>query len=218
MLSFLIVIFLILFIPISILLLRKGPTIDNNKKTDATIVDTETRYVESIKLLENLSQNANRRSYKGRVSITLNELILDENLKINYPIAKFKNEIAEIAAKNEVFFFIMANTWNLPADIEAVSNTFKEIIPPHRVLICYTREGLIGMIRQLNPRAHFECNPLVVESLIPHLKMILMKKEVKVRLKNDTLSVPRRPGILSQNFSFLDTFEEMAKFVVKTSV
>mmetsp|Transcript_26967 Transcript_26967/g.23851 ORF Transcript_26967/g.23851 Transcript_26967/m.23851 type:complete len:88 (+) Transcript_26967:392-655(+) len=76
-------------------------------------------------------------------------------------------------------------------------------------MYCFTDDGLLGMIRQLQPRFHIENNFLVIDKLAPHLHHVLTLKSIQTKINETLAQEPSKRHLLSHNLDFYTNIEEI---------
>jgi len=200
---------IIVSLTIVIILLQAKTTTSNTSKSQngqSQNTHLERRYVESAKVLSELSEQVSLKQSKPKLSITLNNLLINNDKK--FIKASFKEKISKLSETFDIFILLLGakdeETLN-----RSILETFRDFVSPHKLLLCNTKEGLIAMIRQLKPRFHFENNDFIIERLSQHLNQILSLRELQNEILENSKINSKWNTLLEHNIEFYDSFEEM---------
>jgi len=203
---------------IVILLQTKSTTITTQNPQTATTslaqkTNSEKKYVESLNVLAKITDTQRPSPHKPRLSLTLNNLLVDDSNRIIN--SQWKEYIAKLSQAFDLHIILKGTKdENSQSQQNALLDQFKGLVQSHKVILCHTEEGMIAIIRQIKPRFHFENNEFVVERLSQHLNHILGTNQLKENILENSKNNTKLANILNHNIDFFDNFDQMCSHVL----
>ena len=177
--------------------------------------------INNIRNLNNRNKTFERNKIKQRLTINMNLLMKDNKKTILLDINYLYNLFDKLSDYYNLYLLIHIkdniNAENIKKNVleylEPIIND--NIVYEHRIIFCTSIEGMLAIIRSLDPYIHIENNNYIVVQLIRFInefwfiKQSNEKKEIVKKIEADTNNAKQNINDLVDKIKFFSSFQDL---------